>query len=233
MSGPARLTRRAVEDNTISCYQTAAGTRPDLRLVELDGRRFVVKDYMRSDRLFRILVSPALVRREFGALRILAGVPGVPDPIARIDRYSFAMELIPGVSVRDLDQGVLDSRFHADLRRVIDDIHSRGVAHCDLRCLGNTMLGDDGKPYLVDFTAAVFRGRGLNPFCRWVFRQFVLADRNAILRVKRRRSPELLTDEEKAELGAPQPLYRPAKIVSGVVRGLVRRLLVSGAPGGR
>ena len=219
------LSRETIEENTTDYLRTAAGTRPDLRVVDLGDRKLVVKDFKRSDFLFRLLVGPILIRREFGALRNLVGVKGVPQLVGRLDRYSLAMEHVPGISLDRIEPGSLDNGFYADLRKAIDDMHARGVAHCDLRSRGNVMLGDDGRPYMVDFAACVFRGRGINPFFRWLFRQFVLADENAVLLIKQRLSPELLTDDEKAQLAQDLPYERPARFIGENVRKLTRRLL--------
>lgn len=245
------LSRKAIEAATVSYYRTAGGTRPDLRVVELNGKRIVVKDFIRSDPLFRLIVGPILIRREYGALRKLVGVEGIPQLVGRIDRYALAMEHVAGISLAELDSSnqpaspgseensdfcsqlpaskskakILDEDFYARLRETVDQMHSRGVAHCDLRSRGNVMLGEDGRPYLVDFAACVFKGRGINPFFRWLFHQFVLADCNAILRIKQRHSPELLTEDEKAELAHPMPFERPAKFIGENVRKLTRRLL--------
>jgi len=220
-----KIPRSTVESNTACYYRTAGGTRPDLRVVDLDGRRVVVKDFKRSDTLFRLIVGPILIRREFGALRKLLGVEGIPQLAGKIDRYALAMQHIAGESLADLQPGVLDDGFYTALRSVVDSMHSRGVAHCDLRSRGNVMLGDDGRPYVVDFAACVYRGRGINPVSRWLFSQFVLADRNAVLRIKQRLSPELLTREEEAELSRPMPFERPARFIGGNVRKLTRRFL--------
>ena len=219
------LSRETIEENTTDYLRTAAGTRPDLRVVDLGDRKLVVKDFKRSDFLFRLLVAPILIRREFGALRNLVGVEGVPQLVGRLDRYSLAMEHVPGVSLDRIEPGSLDNGFYANLRKAIDDMHARGVAHCDLRSRGNVMLGDDGRPYMVDFAACVFRGRGINPFFKWLFRQFVRADENAVLLIKQRLSPELLTDDEKAQLAQDLPYERPARFIGENVRKLTRRLL--------
>ena len=219
------LSRETIEEKTTDYLRTAAGTRPDLRVLDLGDRKLVVKDFKRSDFLFRLLVGPILIRREFGALRNLIGVEGVPQLVGRLDRYSLAMEHVPGISLDRIEPGSLDNGFYADLRKAIDDMHARGVAHCDLRSRGNVMLGDDGRPYMVDFAACVFRGRGINPFFKWLFRQFVLADENAVLLIKQRLSPELLTDDEKAQLAQDLPYERPARFIGENVRKLTRRLL--------
>jgi len=220
-----RLDRKAIEEHTVDYYRTAGGTRPDLRVVELDGRRIVVKDFRRSDFLFRLIVGPILIRREFGALRNLMGVHGIPQLVGRLDRYALAIEHVHGTSLDRIEPGTLTNEFYAQLRETIDAMHSRGVAHCDLRSRGNVMVGDDGSPYVVDFAACVFRGRGINPLFSWLFNQFVPADRNAVLRIKQRLSPELLTDEDRADLAISLPFETPARKFGETVRNLTRKFL--------
>jgi hypothetical protein len=222
---PITLTRQLIENHTVEYYRTAGGTRPDLRVVDTPDGRIVVKDFRGSDFLFRMIVGPILIRREYGALRKLIGVEGVPQLIGRIDRYAFAVQHVPGVSLDQRLPRPLDDAFYTDLRRVIDDMHARGVAHCDLRSRGNVMLGDDGHPYVIDFAACVFLGRGLNPFFKWLFGQFVLADRNAVLIIKQRMSHELLSDADKTELATPLPYERPARAFGQTVRRITRKLL--------
>lgn len=224
------LSRKFIEENTVEYYRTAGGTRPDLRVVQTGEGRIVVKDFKGSDFLFRVIVGPILIRREAGALAKLNGVEGIPPLIGRIDRYALAMAHVSGVSLDQKDVTPPGSEFYTDLRRVIDDMHGRGVAHCDLRSRGNVMLGDDAKPYVVDFAACVFRGRGINPFFRWLFGQFVLADRNAVLRIKKRLSPEFLTEEDKVELAIPLPFERPARVFGETVRKITRHLLTRNKP---
>lgn len=217
--------REDIELNTVDYLRTAGGTRPDLRVVDTQDGRIVVKDFRSSDTLFRLVVGPILIRREHGALRKLIGVDGVPQLVGRIDRYALASEYVPSVSLdRPLDSSP-PNEFYTDLRRIIDDMHARGVAHCDLRSRGNVMLGDDGRPYVIDFAACVFRGRGINPLFRWLFNQFVLADRNAVLRIKQRLSPDLLSDEERTDLATPLPFERPARVFGESVHKLTRKLL--------
>lgn len=224
------LSRKQIEEGTIEYYREAGGTRPDLRVVETHEGRVIVKDFKKSDFLFRVIVGPILIRREAGALRKLSGVEGIPRFMGRIDRYALAMAHVSGVSLDQRPLPPISNSFYSELRNVIDNMHGRGVAHCDMRSRGNVMLGEDGKPYVVDFAACVFLGRGINPFFKWLFGQFVLADRNAILRIKRRHSPELLTDEETAELSIPLPFERPARVLGETVRKITRKLLTRNKP---
>jgi hypothetical protein len=182
-------------------------------------------DFKRSDLLFKLIVGPILIRREFGAMRNLIGVKGIPQLVGKLDRYALVMEHIAGISLEHVKRGVLTDEFYRNLQVAVDNMHKCGVAHCDLRSRGNVMLGDDGFPYVVDFAACVYRGRGINPFFRWLFHQFVLADNNAILRIKQRLSPELLTEQDKIDLATPLPFEKSAKFVGENIRNITRKLL--------
>ncbi len=224
------LSRDYIEKNTVEYYRRAGGTRPDLRVVATDEGQVVVKDFRHSDFLFRVIVGPILIRREAGALRKLDGVRGIPHFVGRVDRYALAIAHVKGISLDKKGIWPFTDAFFDDLRTVIDEMHGRGVAHCDLRSRGNVMLGEDGAPYVVDFAACVFLGRGINPFFRWLFQQFVLADRDAVLRIKKRLAPELLTEREKTELATPLPFERPAAAFGQAVRRITRRLLTRNKP---
>jgi serine/threonine protein kinase len=218
------MTRDELGKHTVGFLRTAQGTRPDLRLVEVGGRRAVVKDYLRSDPLFRLLVGPMLVRRERGALARLRGVRGVPQFIDTIDRYAIAVEHVDGESLGETREPIPE-RFFDQLTEVVRRVHERGIAHCDLRNSGNVIVAADGEPHIIDFAGCIIRGRGWNPFIRFLFRQFALADLYAVLVLKRKRAPDLLRPEELDRLDASLPYERIAIRIGTALRKLAKRLL--------
>lgn len=218
------MTRQEIEKNTIQFLRTAGGTRPDLRVVDTGNGRVVVKDFRRSDLLFRLVIGPILIRREYGALAKLRGVKGVPQLIRKIDRFAYVMEHVDGTSIGAF-KGTLAENYFSRLEDILKNVHERGVTHCDLRSSGNAMVAADGSPYLVDFAACCFRGRGLNPFISFLFRQFIDADNYAVLILKRKHAPERLTPEELARLEAGMPYERIAVGFGKGVRNLTRRFL--------
>lgn len=222
-SAIAELNREWIESHTVSRHRVAGNTRPDLRVVEWNGTRIAVKDFRYSSSAFRTFVARILIRREYGALMKLKGVKGVPQIIKRIDAYAIAMQHVPHLDFGKMAPNDLKDDFYIHLRESVDMMHERGVTHCDLRTFGNVLAGEDGMPYIVDFAACVYRGRGINPFTSWLFKQFVQADNNAVLRVKRRFSPGLITPEEQRELDTPLPLERPAKAVGHFIRRVVKK----------
>jgi len=218
------MTREEIEKHTVALLRTAGGTRPDVRVVEMDGRRLIVKDFRRSDRLFSTIIGPILIRRESDALAKLKGVNGVPQLLQRIDRYAMAIEHAEGTALRDY-KGDIPDGFFEDLAAVLRNIHSRGVAHCDLRSSGNVIIGNDGKPKVIDFAACVIRGRGLNPFINFLFRQFTAGDLYAVLMLKQKHTPDRLTQEDKDRLATPLPYETLAKKIGSSIRNITRTLL--------
>jgi serine/threonine protein kinase len=218
------MTRDEIEKHTVAFMRTAGGTRPDLRVVEFEGQKVVVKDFRRSDILFRLLIGPIMIRRERGALLKLRGVSGVPQFIQRLDRYAIIIEHIEGSALKNYT-GPIPEDFFDKLADVMRACHEHGVVHCDLRSSGNVMITPDGEPKVVDFAACAFKGRGWNPFINFIFRNFVDADLYAVLMLKRKHTPEKLRPEELERLSTPLPYEKFAKSFGCGVRNITRKLL--------
>jgi serine/threonine protein kinase len=214
-----------MDKRCVGQVRTARGTRPDLKLIDMDGRMVALKDYRNSAPWFRRIVGPLLIRREAGALRKLDSVDGVPKLCQLIDAYALVMEYVDGVPMRKAPEDAFVPEFYSRLESLIDQMHAAGVAHCDLRTGNNILVDTDGHPHLIDFASCVFRGRGLNPLINWISREFRHADRRAALNLKRRFSPGLLTPDEEAALAKPMPFERPAIFIGKTIRNITRRAL--------
>lgn len=217
--------RDAVEKRTVEILREGSGTRPDLRIVDIDGQRAVVKDFRGSDPIFRFLIGPILVGREARALTLLKGVEGVPELIERIDRYAIATQFIDAPSLPcSPDMPTLD--YFDRLSELICRIHARGVVHCDLRSSRNVLMDSKGMPWVVDFAASITRGRGWNPLVNFLFRQFVMTDKHAVLILKRKQTPELLTSEERILEKQPLPFERVGKAIGNSVRFITKHTII-------
>lgn len=181
-------------------YREAKGSRPDVLLIEIDGRQAVLKDFSHSDKGFSHLIGPLLVMRETRSLARLDGIAGIPHLLRRISRYAFLIEAVDATPASQLRDCGCPQTFFDRLHELLDSMHARGVAHCDLRSAGNTLIDKQQQPWLVDFVASVHQGQPWNLPARWLFRQFTAADHGAVLKLKKRLSPELLTAEEQTLL---------------------------------
>lgn len=227
----ARMTafsRRSLQDlktHTVATFRSGAGSRPDVLRVRVDDRDAVLKDHNGCDRWFSWILGPVLTWRETRALKRLRNVAGVPELYAVLGPRALLIEYLPGIPITRADNGRNWADFFARLEALLDEMHRHGVAHCDLRSPTNTLLGDDNRPYLVDFVGAVLQARSWNPIGRWIFDQFCVADRHAVMKLKALVAPELLTEREHSLLRQPgSALEKTARWLGSSIRDISRSL---------
>jgi hypothetical protein len=210
----------------VAVYRAGAGSRPDVLRIRLDDGEVALKDYSASDVWFRRLIAPILIHREVRALRRLEGLPGVPRLIGQVGRRALVLEHVDAVPAKTLNPSAITPELFARIEGVVRATHRRGVAHCDLRASGNILVGADGQPYLVDFVAHVGRGGRWNVIGRWAFARFCQADLAAVVRLKRRLAPELLSPDDLLTLGREQGgvVGRIARVAGRAVRTTTRFL---------
>ena len=182
---------------TLGVLREPSSTRPTLWLVEENGIRAVVKDYSSNRFLYRNTIGRFLLWRECKAYRRLKGLKGIPTCYRVIDGLALVIEEISGRNIEGLEsEGGLSEEFFEQLQEVVEKVHSRGLAHCDLKRAPNTLLGHDGRPYLVDWSASIsereFRFFPLN----LIYQRFLQDDLNAITKMKLRHCPQSVSPEE-------------------------------------
>ncbi len=219
---------KKIRQHSTATLRLAHGSRPDVLLIKIDGEEAVLKDYTGSDTWFRRLLAPLLVIREVRSLKKLDAVTGVPCLYHVYNRYAFLIQSIPGIAASQIEKGRLDNDFFDRMVSVLDEVHEKGVTHCDLRSAGNTLVTDDEQPWLVDFVASIHQSGYWNPVGRWIFAQFVEADYGAVLKLKKRLAPHLLTDEERDAIEHPHSLVeRIGRKMGRSVRFVTRKLFPS------
>ncbi|MCO6438240.1 MAG: hypothetical protein J5J06_14190 [Phycisphaerae bacterium] len=141
-----------------------------------------------------------LANREAGALGKLHRVDGVPRLVDHYERTGLVREYIAGHALRK-GEHVADD-FHARLREIVGEVHRRGMAYVDLEKCENVLVGDDGRPYLIDFQIAWHWPR------RWggelwpitsLRRFFQHGDLYHLRKLQRRTRPDQLSAEELAD----------------------------------
>jgi hypothetical protein len=96
-----------------------------------------------------------LAERERCALERLADLPQIPKPLGSVFadgrrlRNAVARIFIPGHPLGKHE--TVGAGFFSSLREAILEMHRRGIAYVDLHKRENVIVGDDGRPYLVDF----------------------------------------------------------------------------------
>jgi len=174
--------------------------KPDIFVLQKEGRQILVKDYAEKSFFFRVFVGIVAIWREALIYRKLQGIRGIAKCYGVIDRYALALEFIPSRNGYELREEDLDPAFFDRMRVVIDAVHARGVVLCDLRNVKNILMGEDGQPYLVDFATAFQRGGRFNIVKNGVYHIFHQDDILGIAKLKRTRAKHLLSEEERSSL---------------------------------
>jgi len=195
MTDDAPRTVEDVEAATVSLLGKQGPFRPDVRLLERDGKKWVAKDYRACTPLYRITVGAWNLRRERGALERLRDVDGVPHVEARAGRWILVISHFPGRDIGKTDREQTGAAFFDEFARIVREIHARGVVHLDLRQRRNILVQPDGRPAVIDFGA----GLCLRPGGR-LLRMLARIDESGVLKYKRRARPGSLTPEETARL---------------------------------
>lgn len=198
--------------------------KPDVFLLEVDGKKIIVKDYAAKPFFFRFFVGAFSNRREALIYRKLRGLRGIPEYIGLIDRYAIAVGYIPGRNASQIRPGELTPTFFEKLRALIDAVHEKGIVLCDLRNIKNVIIGDDGEPYLIDFATAFRKGARFNFLKNGIFHIFYQDDLLGIAKLKRNCAPNLLTEGEELALEKGVFLQREAIFLKQKGRAFLRKL---------
>jgi hypothetical protein len=99
-----------------------------------------------------------LARRERAAGEALAGVAGVPRQLAAWGDAGLIREFVPGCNLREYRSRagkVPEVPFYLELKRILAEVHARGLSHNDLAKPENILVAEDGRPVLIDFQIAL------------------------------------------------------------------------------
>ena len=217
----AGLSRGNLEALTVRVLRPCERARPDVRLVNLEGRLCVVKDYAREAPVFKRLLGAFLVWRERVAYERAAGVEGVPALVGTLGLCALVTEYVDAEESPSAPPEVFDAEFYEQLERVVRALHGRGVVHGDLKKLENILVTPAGAPVLVDFTAAFVTGS--SPLTAAIFPWISDDDVRAIHKLKSRRSPELLSKDELRFLDERSGIERFFRWFRRYIRYAVKR----------
>jgi len=136
-------------------------------------------------------------RHESRLLRELADLDAVPAFAGMYGRDGFAHAYIEGHPLRR-GEHVADDFFER-LHAALSAMHARGIAYVDLEKCENVLVGDDSRPYLIDFQISwrwPWRyGGDWFPFS-WIRRRLQRADFYHMRKLQRRTRPDQLNAEE-------------------------------------
>lgn len=126
-----------------------------------DGERIICK-FNRQQPILGVpmkWLGRRLAARESRFLALMSDHPLVPDgcgPVVIDGRpapHAVAHEFVAGRPLRRCDH--VPQRFLDDLEALLGALHARGAAYVDLHKRENILVGDDGRPRLIDFQISV------------------------------------------------------------------------------
>ena len=191
------------EHGVAGANDTIGAMRPKTDDLESQYPELAVVKFGRRQDFFGLpleWLGAALVERECAVLERLRGVERIPRVLARFGRCGFAYGFIPGTPLDE--KPAVGDRFFDELEGMISQVHARGVAYCDMNKRGNILLGEDGRPWLIDFQIAMGFDTSV-PLLGWFARRALAVlqreDQYHLLKHKRRFRPDLMTKAELAD----------------------------------
>src|SRR6185437_2682182 len=152
--------------------------------------------------------------REMRFYRKLSDLPNVPKVVGTVGDTGFVHEYVHG---RPLAAGKeVPNGFFDQCQDLLAELHRRGIAYVDTNKPENILLGDDGRPQLIDFQ--------ISWDSRFLLKHMQREDRYHILKHKNRLRRDELTPDELQRVSRKSFLIRLHRTVTRPYFFVRRRL---------
>lgn len=219
------LTLSDLLERKVATLRKPSSTRPALYRIEVGSARAVVKDYSVNRWVFRNLIGRFLIWREKKAYRRLKGLEGVPALYGVVEGLALVLEEIQGRSIEGLDKEVrLPVQFFEALGDLVEKIHRRGLCHCDLKRAANVLVGNQGQPYIIDWSAAILETEFRFFPASLIYKRFLLDDRHAVIKLQLRHCPEAVDPEDLRRYQERSAVERAIRKLRDGARDLLQKV---------
>ena len=220
------VTLKDIDKFQAEVIRKPTGTRPTLWRIKKDDKSAIIKDFSSNGFLYRNTAGRFLVWRESIAYKKLVGLRGIPKFYRTIDGIAFLIEDIQGKDIEIYcTEKKLDDFFFTELKKVVDNFHEYGIAHCDLKRSPNIIVGNDGRPYIVDWSASISK-KGFHIFpLNYVYQRFVRDDLNAIIKLRLKYCPEKVSVEDKRKYYHRSRFEKIIRAIRDKARELLKRVV--------
>ena len=208
------LTRENIQNYIIKkLHRGRSLIQPHIYLLEIEGGKYVLKDYAKRNPIIKWLLGRYMIKREYRRYRRLKGIKGIPKLYKLLDDYGFVMQHI---EVHRLphrkDKDTISPVIFDSLKETLDEMHSRGVIHGDIR-RKNILLDNEKNPYFIDFVTAFYKGDKKNFLRDWFYKTMVRKDNFSLIKMKNYFSPDSLSEEERKVLDNAPFLFKFFKLL--------------------
>lgn len=148
-----------------------------------------------------------LAKREARHYAALGGIAGIPAYVGMWRDHGLVHEYVEGHALRRNER--VNDEFFPRLTALLDALHARDMAYVDLEKRENILVGDDGRPYLIDFQislALMTKGWRRSRIARFLLRRLQESDVYHLLKHRRRHRPDQLSLEQY-EASHRRPVY--------------------------
>ena len=203
------LTRENIQKYIVKkLHRGRSSIQPHIYLLEIEGEKYVLKDYAKRNIIIKWLLGRYMIKREYRRYRRLKGIKGIPKLYKLLDDYGFVMQHI---EVHRLphrkDKDKISLAIFDSLKETLYEMHSRGVIHGDIRRT-NILLDNENNPYFIDFVTAFYKGDKKNFLRDWFYKTMVRKDNFSLIKMKNHFSPDSLSEEERKVLDNAPFLFR-------------------------
>ncbi len=217
----SELTRQQLDSVSSETLRTGHQARPEVSTVRTEGGDLLVKDYHRGKSLFGRLLGRFLTYREKIAYERLKDLPGIPRYYGMLDPYALILQYVPSKHVREVEPNQIPTDFFRLLSELVENLHSRGIAHGDLHKLDNILIDNRGRPVIVDFASAIMTGS--NPLAALLLPIFCAEDWRGIYKLKQQVAPGLLTEQQRKFIDHHNLGERIFRRIRKPIRSLIKR----------
>jgi len=175
-------------------YALSAGYQGKTLLFNELNHKLVIKAPLGN-----ILTRPinlALLRHEYRIYQKLQGLAAIPVCYGMANNEFLVIEFIEGQTIRQR-RPKPESEYFVKLLDAIKEMHSRDVAHFDLKRSENLLITNNDEPKLIDFGVSIVKKGGFHFINMYLYKLAMQFDFNAWARHKCHRKMELLSEEDK------------------------------------
>lgn len=160
-----------------------------------------------------VWIGKWLCRREMRFYSRLSDLPNIPPLLGQVGSTGFVHGFVEGKPLSK-DRPVPDG-FFKQLFDLLDELHRRNIAYVDTNKPENILLGDDGRPHLIDFQISYdLHELGSNWLNRRLLRQLQKEDGYHILKHKKKLRRDEMTPEELELAGRKSWLIRSHRFIT-------------------